>query len=143
MAVFGVVTNAYAAVNSVDLSDHCTKVTTTDSRAQVDVTAMSSAGYQQMAKGLGTASIAFDFLGDFAAAKVFATLQPLIASTSGVPVEARATNSSRSATNPAFLLASGVLFDFPALDAQIGAALTGTYTFINAAGGSGMTYPTS
>lgn len=142
MAIFGVLTNAYAAVNSVDLSDHCSKITTTDSRAQVNVTAM-GATTDQLAKGLGTSSIVMDFFGDFSAGKVFATLQPLISSTSTVPVEARPVNAARSATNPAFLLANASMFDFPGLDAQIGAALTGSYTFVNGVGGAGMTYPTS
>ena len=142
MAIF-IFTNGYANVNSVDLSDHANKITCKDDRAQVDTTTFSSAGYVQMSKGLGTAEIDIDFFQDFAAGKVHATLQPLISSTSGVQVEVRPMNASRSATNPGVVLASALMFSYPALDAQVGAAPNGTFTFVNAAGGSGMTYPTS
>jgi hypothetical protein len=141
MAIF-VFTQGMALVNSVDLSDHCSKITTKDDRAQVDVTPMGSSFFQ-FTKGLGTGEIDLDFFNDFAAAKVHATLQPLISSTTGVPVEVRPVNTSRSATNPAVLLASALMFSYPALDGSVGQVANGTYTFMNAPGGTGVTYPTS
>ena len=141
MAIF-VFTNAQALVNSVDLSDHCSKITCKDSRAQVNVTAMGSS-YEQMAKGLGTAETDLDFFQDFAAAKVHATLSPLISSTSNIAVEVRPVNAARSATNPAFMLAGAQLYDYNGLDGAVGAAAAMTATFINAPGGTGMTYLTS
>jgi len=142
MAIVGVFTNALVLVNSVDLSNHARSVTVSDERAAVDVTAF-GAGYVQETKGLGTASISVEFLQDLAAGSVHATLQPLIGSTTAVPVEIRAVNAARSATNPAFLLASALLFTYTPLDGSIGDAAAFTAEFRNAPGGAGLTYPTS
>jgi len=137
-----VFTNALTLVNSVDLSNHCSKVTTTDERAEVDVSAMGS-GFVQVTKGLGNAQIDLDFLQDFAGGSVHATLSPFISSTSPIPVEVRPTTGARSATNPAMLLASALMFTYAGLDSQVGDAAKITATFKNAPGGTGMTYPTS
>ena len=137
-----VFTNALTLVNSVDLSNHCSKVTTTDTRAQVDVSAMGS-GFVQVTKGLGTAEIDLELLQDFASGSVHGTLQPLIGSTTAVPVEVRPVNAARSTTNPAILLASALLFNYTGLDSQVGDAAKITAQFMNAPGGSGMTYPTA
>lgn len=141
MAVF-VLTNAYVSINGTDLSDHGIKVVTVDQRAEVDVSAF-GAGYFQYTKGLGTAEISCDLLQDFAGGKVHQTLQPLIASTSGIIVEVRAVNAARSATNPAFLMSSCLLFDYTGLNQQINQATVITATFKNAPNGPGMSYPTS
>lgn len=142
MAIVGVFTNALVLINSVDLSNHVRSITVNDERAAVDVTAM-GAGYTQETKGLGTASITIGFLQDLAAGSVHATLQPLIGSTTAVPVEVRAVNSARSATNPAMLLSQALLFTYTPLDGSIGDAAEFTAEFRNAPGGPGMTYPTS
>src|SRR5204863_6013458 len=115
MPIVGPFTNALVLVNGVDLSDHCRGIHTTDDKTAVDVTAM-GAGYTQETKGLGEASITLDFLSDFSAGKTHATLQPLVGSTTPVAVEVRALNQARSATNPAVLLASALLFSYSALD---------------------------
>lgn len=142
MPVLGPFTNALVLVNAVDLSASARGVHVEDSRAPVDVTAF-GAGYIQEAKGLGTASITIDFLADFTAAKVHATLSPLIGSTTPIQVEVRPTNAARSATNPGIVLASALLYTYNALDGSIGDAAEFSAEFRNAPGGSGMTYPTS
>jgi hypothetical protein len=141
MAIF-TLTNAQVFVNGVDLSDHTEKVTVTDDRAKVDVTAMGATAIAYQ-KGLGDAKISIDFFQDFAAGKVHATLQPLISSTTPVAVEVRAVNAPRSATNPAFLLAAALLFTYTGLDGKVGDASKMTAEFQNAASAGGMTYPTS
>ena len=138
-----VITNALVLVNAVDLSDHCSKATCEDNRDEVDVTAFSAGGYKMMTKGLGEASITLDFFQDFAASKVHATLQPLIGSSTPVAIEIRPVNAARSATNPAILLASALMFTYNGLDGTIGDAASITATFKNAPTGTGMTYPTS
>src|SRR6266498_1169400 len=117
MAVFTLV-NAKVLVNGVDLSDHTKSVTVSDDRDKKDVTAMGATAnaYQ---KGLGDATISIGFLQDFAAGKVHATLQPLIGSSTPVAVEVRAVNSARSTTNPAFLLASALMFNYSGLDGSV------------------------
>lgn len=131
-------TNALVLVNGVDLSDHVQKVTLTDTRDSVDITAMGATS-KAITKGLGDGKVDISFYQDFAAAKVHATLQPLIASTTGVSVEVRPVNASRSATNPAFLM-TGLLMDYTMLDAQVGDASKFTASFVNAAQ-TGVTYP--
>jgi hypothetical protein len=141
MAVF-TLTNAKVLVNGVDLSDHTKSVTVSDDRDKKDVTAMGATAnaYQ---KGLGDATISIGFLQDFAAGKVHATLQPLIGSTTPVAVEVRADNSARSATNPAFLLASALMFNYTGLDGSVGDVSEMTAEFSNSASAGGMTYPTA
>jgi hypothetical protein len=142
MPIVGPFTNALVLVNGVDLSDHCRGIHTVDNKNPVDVTAM-GAGYTQETKGLGEASITIDFLSDFSAGKVHATLQPLVGSTTPVAVEVRAVNAIRSATNPAVLLGSALLFSYSALDGSIGDAAEFSAEFRNAPGGAGITYPTA
>jgi hypothetical protein len=142
MPIVGPFVNALVLVNGVDLSSVARGIHTVDSRAPVDVTAF-GAGYTQEPKGLGEASITIDFLSDFSAGKVHATLSPLISSTTPFAVEVRAVNAIRSATNPAVLLASALLFTYNALDGSIGDAAELSAEFRNATGGSGITYPTA
>jgi hypothetical protein len=142
VAILGPFTNAYISVNGVDLSARGRSITVEDSRAAVDVTAF-GAGYISEAKGLGTAAITIEFLQDFAAAQVHATLQPLIGSSTPINVEVRAVNAARSATNPGMVLASALLFTYNPLDGAIGDAATFTAEFRNAPGGAGLTYPTA
>jgi len=141
MAIF-VFTDAKVIVNAVDLSDHATKVTVVDDRNEVDVTAFGSS-YEQVTKGLGKASITVEFLQDFAAAKVAATLQPLVGSSTPIVVEIRPTSTGRSATNPAHYMASGLLFTYSGLDGEVGNAAKITAEFKNAPGGTGITYLTA
>jgi hypothetical protein len=139
MAIF-TMTDCYVAVNGVVLSDHANQVTTEDTRDSVDITAFGATS-KAVTKGLGDAKITVTFFQDFAAAKVHATLQPLIASTTPVTIEVRPTSAARSATNPAILM-SGLLMNYNGLDGSIGEASQITAEFVNAAQG-GMTYPTS
>jgi hypothetical protein len=140
MAIF-VFTNGFVSINGVDLSNHGSKVTTNDTRAQLDITAFGASALTYT-KGLGDASISVDFFQDFAAASVHATLSPLISTSTPFAVEVRPVNSARSATNPAFFLAAALLFTYPGMDGSVGQPLGGTYIFQNA-GQAGMTYPIS
>src|SRR5690349_9990527 len=126
-----VLTNAYVAINGVDLSDHVKKVTIEDTRDQVDITSMGATN-KTYTKGLGDAKVTVDFFQDFAAAKVHATLSPLIASSTGVTVELRPVNSARSATNPASLM-TALLFNYNMLDGSVGDASEMSAEFVNAA----------
>lgn len=133
-------TDAYVSINGVTLSDHVTKVTIEDTRDQVDITAMGATS-KAYTKGLGDAKVTVDFLQDFAAGKVHATLQPLVGSTTPFTVEIRPTSGGRSATNPASLM-SALLFNYGMLDGSVGDASSMSAEFVNAAQ-AGMTYPTA
>lgn len=139
MAIFTLV-DAFISINSVTLSDHANKVTIEDNRDAVDITAFGATS-KAVTKGLGDAKVTITFFQDFAAAKTHATLQPLIASTTPVPVEIRATSAARSATNPASLM-QGLLMTYNMLDGGVGEASTINAEFQNGSQ-TGMTYPTS
>ncbi len=141
MAAF-TLTNAFVSVNGVDLSARVRSVTVSDERDKKDVTAMGATAnaYQ---KGLGDASIKIGFLQDFGAGSVHATLQPLIGSITPFAVEVRAVNAARSATNPAMLLSSALLFTYGPLDSKVGDVSEMEAEFQNASSTGGMTYPTA
>lgn len=139
MAIF-VLTDAMVIVNGVTLSDHANSVTVEDTRDAVDITAFGATS-KATTKGLGDASITIDFFQDFAAGKVHATLQPLIASTTPVTVEVRPTSAARSATNPAAVL-SALLMNYNALAGGVGEASKISAQFVNGSQ-TGMTYPTA
>lgn len=144
MAIVGVLTNALVLVNGVDLSDHVDTVTVTDTRSKVPITAMGATA-NAYTKGLGDASIQLNFYQDMSAAKVHATLQPLLGSNTPIAVEVRAVNAARSATNPGFVLASAGMFDYTGLSggASANAASMTSVTFENTSSSGGMTYPVS
>jgi hypothetical protein len=140
VAIF-TLTDATIIINGVTLSDHANQVTITDSREDKDATAFGATSKASL-KGLGEASMDIVLFQDFAAGKTHATLSPLISSTTPVAIEVRATSAARSATNPAALLATALMFDYKMLDASIGDVPATTATFKNS-GNAGMTYPTA
>jgi len=140
MATF-VLTDALVIVNGVTLSDHANSVKVTDNRDQLDASTFGATA-KIYRKGLGDASIEVGFFQDYAGGSVYATCQPLIASSTPIAVEVRPTSAARSATNPAHLLSQALLFTFEPLSASFGAMTGFTAMFVNA-GNAGMTYPTA
>ena len=140
MAIF-TLTDAMIIINGVTLSDHANQVTITDNREDKDATAFGATSKASL-KGLGEASIVIGLFQDFAAAKTHATLSPLISSTTPVAIEVRPTSAARSATNPAALLSTALMFDYAMLDASVGDVPMTSATFKNS-GNAGMTYPIS
>lgn len=134
-------TDAYILINGVVLSDHGNSVTITDDREEKDATAFGATSKASL-KGLGEAGITVNLYQDFAAGKTHATLQPLIGSTTPVAVEVRPTSAARSATNPAALLSSALMFNYTMLDGSVGDVPTTSAVFKNS-GNAGMTYPTA
>jgi len=135
-----VLLDVYISVNSVVLSDHGNQVTITDTRAELDATAF-GASNKIVAKGIGDGTISMQLFQDFAAGKTHATLQPLLSSSTAVPVEIRPTSAARSATNPATLM-QGLLLNYNFLQGQVGELSTITAEFRNGSQ-TGITYPTS
>lgn len=142
MAIVGAWTTGALIVNGIDLSAKVRKITVEDSKSAVDVTAMGATNVQT-SKGLGDAKITAEIYQDFATGSVHQTLQPLIQSTTPVAVEARQSTSARSTQNPAFLLSGAFLMTYNGLDGSVNDALVITAEFVNAPGGTGMTYPTA
>lgn len=134
-------TDATIIINGVTLSDHSNQVTITDDRDEKEITAFGATA-KAYGKGLGDASMDIVLFQDFAAGKTHATLSPLISSTTPIAVEVRATSAARSATNPAALLATALMFSYKMLDSSVGDVPMTTASFKNNSN-SGMTYPIS
>lgn len=125
-----VLVDAKVTVNSVDLSDHVSSVTVTETKPAVDVTSMGAQAKEILA-GIADATIAVKFFQDFAAGSVDATLEPLYSSNSLFPVLVTPTSAAVSASNPSY---SGtfVLLEYVPLAGAVGAASEMDVTFQNA-----------
>jgi hypothetical protein len=106
----------------------------------VEVTAFGATNKAYL-KGLGDATMTVEFLQDFAAGKVHATLQPLIGSSTPFTVEVRPTSGARSTTNPAYVM-TALLFNYGMLEGAIGEASVTSYEFRNASQ-TGISYLTA
>jgi hypothetical protein len=99
MAIF-LQNNVGVKINSVDLSDHITSVTLTQTFDELEVTALGDSSHK-MVKGLEASTLTLNFLNDFAATSVQATLQAAYGTTVTavlLPVKGTAV----SATNPLY-----------------------------------------
>ena len=128
MATF-VYTDASVVVNSVDLSDHVKSCTLNYEAEMLDDTVMGDTTRSNIA-GLLNWSIDVEFLHDFAAAKVDATLFSLIGA-AAFTVTVKPTSGSVSATNPSFS-GSAVLESYPPMSGSVGDLETASATFRSA-----------
>ena len=96
MAVFNS-NSVTVTVNSVDLTSHITSVSFTTSASELDTTAMGSDNVTRIG-GLQDGSVSIEFLQDFDASEVYATLDALIGTVT--TVEVTPTSAAVSATNP-------------------------------------------
>ena len=100
MAVL-VLTDAVITVNSIALSDHANSVTLNYEIDSVETTAFGSTGHK-FTGGLQNNSLDIEFMQDFAASNVEATVFPLVGTTTTVKV--KPTSSATGATNPEYTL---------------------------------------
>ena len=98
MAKF-VLTDASVTLNSVDLSDHVSSVTLDITAEEITTTAMGSTHVERTG-GLKSGQLSIEFLQDFAASEVDATLFPLLGTTTSFVV--KPTSGAVSATNPSY-----------------------------------------
>ena len=112
-----VLTNAQVTVNGVDLSNHVDSVEVQTNVDDVDITAMGASAHQH-APGLRNDKITVNFLQDFAASSVGATLFPLLGNT-GFTVKVVPVNTTVSTTNPSYT-ATCVLFTYSPLSGKVG-----------------------
>jgi len=92
-------TDAMVVIDSVDLSDHVTKVKLSVSADDLENTAMGQE-YKSRIAGLKDWSVDVEFNQDFAADKVDDTMWPLLGTTPTISI--RPTSGSVSATNPEY-----------------------------------------
>jgi len=119
-------------VNSVDLSDHVREITITMSADDLDATAMGALS-KAHTPGLRDDRIEVTFLQDYASAKVDATLNPLVSSSTPFTIVAKPTSGAVTATNPSYTMSS-LLFDYTPIDATVGEISMPKVTFLPAPG---------
>jgi hypothetical protein len=113
-------------INSVDLSDHVTSVTLTQNFDELEVTALGDTAHK-FAKGLEASTLTLDFLNDFAASNVQATLQSAYGTTVTavlIPVKGTAV----SATNPLYTV-SILINNLTPLNGAVGDISNSSMTF--------------
>ena len=96
-----VLTNAYVFINSVDLSDHVSKVTLEHSADVLEATVRGDTGKRRLA-GLKDWSATVEFRQDFASGKVDATIFPLVGAAQFPVAIKKDKTAAISATNPEF-----------------------------------------
>lgn len=116
MAVL-VLTDATITVNSVALSDHANSVTLNYEIDSVETTAFGSTGHK-FTGGLQNNSLDIDFMQDFAATNVEATIYPIVGTTTTVVI--KPTSSAVSATNPSYTLTGTFLAAHTPVAAAVG-----------------------
>ena len=116
MAVL-VLTDADITVNGVVLSDRANSVTLNYEIDSVETTAFGSVGHK-FTGGLQNNSCDIEFMQDFAATEVEATIFPLVGTTTTVTV--RGTSGATSATNPLYTLSGTFLAAHTPVAAAVG-----------------------
>jgi hypothetical protein len=125
MAIF-LQNNVGVKINSVDLSDHITSVTLTQNFDELEVTALGDSSHK-FVKGLEASTLTLNFLNDFAAASVQATLQSAYGTTVTavlLPVKGTAV----SATNPLYTV-SLLINNLTPLNGAVGDISNSSMTF--------------
>ena len=119
-----VLTDAKVTINSVVLSDHITQITIDTKDDIVETTGFGSTAKTRVA-GLADNSVTIDFLQDFAAANVEATIYPLIGSTTTISISPTSTVST---TSPSYTF-SALISEWQPLKGGIGQLATATVTW--------------
>ena len=125
MAIF-LQNNVGVKINSIDLSDHITSVTLTQNFDELEVTALGDSAHK-FVKGLEASTLTLNFLNDFAAASVQATLQSAYGTTVTavlLPVKGTAV----SATNPLYTV-SILVNNLTPLNGAVGDISNSSMTF--------------
>ena len=112
-----VLTNASITVNAIDLSTKSNSVTLNYEIDSVEVTAFGDGGHKFVG-GLQNLSCDIEFMQDFAAAEVEATIFPLVGTTTTVTV--RGSSTATSATNPLYTLSGTFLAAHTPVAAAVG-----------------------
>ncbi|CAB5229671.1 hypothetical protein UFOVP1566_11 [uncultured Caudovirales phage] len=112
-----VLTNASITVNAVDLSAHANSVTVNYEIDSVEATTFGSTGHTFVG-GLQNVSCEIEFMQDFAATKVEATIFPLVGTQTTVVI--KPTSSAVSATNPSYTLSNTYLASHTPVAASVG-----------------------
>ncbi len=122
-----VATNVVVKVGGVDLSSFVSNVSLSSSADAIETTSFSSAGARERVSGLKDNSVTIDFMQDYAAAAVEATVYPLIGSTA-VAFEILPNGTAVSSTNPKYT-GSLIVTDWTPVAGAVGELLTASVTW--------------
>jgi hypothetical protein len=127
MATSTYLSNPVVTVNSVDLSDQCTAATFTYRYDSLESTAFGDTD-RKFVKGLGNHELTLTLMMSYAATETYATLSPLVGTTTTVIVKPAV--GSDSATNPGFTLTGTFLAELPVIQASLGELSSVDVTFV-------------
>ena len=122
-----IATNIVVKIGGVDLSAFVNNVSLSSSADAIETTSFSSGGARERISGLKDNSVTIDFMQDFAAASVEATVYPLIGSTA-VAFEILPNGTVVSATNPKYT-GSLIVTDWTPVAGAVGELLTASVTW--------------
>ena len=126
MATSSYLSNPVVTVNSVVLTGWCTAANLNVRFDALDNTTFGETE-RTYAKGLGDHELTLTLLLTYASAQTYATLAPLVGTTTTVIV--KPTNAVDSATNPGFTLTGTFLAELPVINATLGELQTIDITF--------------
>jgi hypothetical protein len=132
MAVF-LQNDVQLVVNSVDLTDHVASVSWSESSDELETTAMGDNNRTRIG-GLKDGSVSIEFHQDFGASSVYATLYPLLGTTTTVEMtptsgyRVASPKHSASATNPKHS-ASALVTELPIIDGSVSDLATVSVTW--------------
>jgi len=121
-----VLTNALVTVNAIDLSTKSNSVTLTYELDSVEVTAFGDGGHK-FTGGLQNNTVDIEFMQDFAASLVEATIFPLVGTTTTLII--RADSGVVSATNPTYTITGGFLASHTPVAGAIGELMMTSLSF--------------
>ena len=119
--------DCHVTINAVDLSDHVKSVTFDISANALDETAMADTTIHRIV-GMKDWSVSVDFMQDFAAAKVDATLWAVYNGGAAVTIIVRPDSDAVGATNPNYT-GSVVLTSYSPITGGVGDLATTSVTF--------------
>jgi hypothetical protein len=121
-----VVTSRFVSLNGTDLSASLAGASLEITVEEIDKTSLGSAGWREVAAGLKSGSVTLNFLQDYGAGSVDATLFPILGTEGTVVI--RPTSGTVSATNPAYT-ATVLVSQYTPISGAVGDLQTFDVTF--------------
>ena len=121
-----VLTDASITINSVALGNRANTVTLTYEKEAVEITAFGDSG-RAFTSGLQNNTCEIEFMQDFAASNVEATVFPLVGSTTTIVI--KPTSGAVSATNPSYTLTGAYLSNHTPVAGTVGELATTSLSF--------------
>ena len=126
MATSQYLSNPVVTINAVALTGFCTAASVIQRFEPLDNTTFGQTD-RSYVKGLGDHEATVTLLLTYAAAETYATLAPLVGTTTNIVV--KPTNAADGATNPGFTLTGALLAELPVINASLGELQTVDITF--------------